>query len=423
MKHDVIVIGMGLSGLMAAKTAADHGLKTMVLAKGAGMLQAILGGIDLLGYYPEDNPEMLEEVQPGLENLIQRHPDHPYARVGLENIENSLKSFSGLFPSPGSGYTGTPGRNTILPTGIGSLRPTYLLPSSMSAGKDILSEPTLLVAFQEFGDFSAAYAARSFKALPQRNRDVTLRGESIALSSISNRGTFNPAALALQFEEEGFRKKLADKIRTLKKEETLVGFPAILGLKKAAEVRSDLEARIGAKIFELSILPPSIPGMRLFEAFKDYLRAKGVRIILGFEVGSAIRKNRRCQGVVLRAPVGEKVHESDSFVLATGGFFGGGLQAQGDRIVEPLFKLPVAQPGTKEDWFQYEFLGRKGHPLNRSGIRTNSRLNPVDENGEVILENLFLAGRILGHHDALREKSMGGVDIATGYKAIQNIVS
>jgi glycerol-3-phosphate dehydrogenase subunit B len=423
MKHDVLVIGMGLAGLMAAKTAADHGLKTMVLGKGAGLFQVLLGAVDLLGYYPEENPEMLEDVHAGLENLIQDHPDHPYARVGLEDIAKSLQSFSKLFDPSGYHYTGTPGRNTLLPTGIGSLKPSYLIPSTMSAGVDILSESTLLVGFREFGNFYAAYAARSFRRLGQKNGDVPIRGESIALSDISDRRTFSPAGLALQLEEEQFRKRLAEKIRSIRRGENRIGFPAVLGLKDAAKVKADLEGKIGATVFELPILPPSIPGMRLFEGFKDYLRAKGVRVILGFEVVSSMQKNGRCQGVVLKTPAGEKVHEAESFVLATGGFFGGGLRAEGDRIVEPLFQLPVAQPGAKEDWFRYEFLGRKGHPINRSGVRTNARLNPLDENGKVPLENLFVAGRILGHHDAMREKSLAGVDIATGYKAVRNLIS
>jgi glycerol-3-phosphate dehydrogenase subunit B len=423
MKPDVIVIGIGLSGLMAAKTAADHGLKTMVLAKGAGIFQVLMGGVDLLGYYPEEKPVMLEYVHPGLEDLIRAHPDHPYARVGLEDIEKSLKSFSGLFDPQGYRYTGTPGRNALLPTGIGSLKPSYLAPSTMSAGADILSEPTLLVGFQEFGNFYAAYAAQNFRRLDPRNGGLSIRGESIALSDISEKKAFGPAALAVQLEEEEFRKKLAEKIRSIRKGENRVGFPAVLGVKNAEKVKADLEERIGARVFEVPILPPSIPGMRLFERFKDYLRAKGVHMILGFEVVSAIQKNGRCQGVVLKTPVGERVHEADSFVLAAGGFFGGGLRAQSGRIVEPLFELPVAQPGAKEDWFRYEFLGRKGHPINKSGVRTNGRLNPLDGSGRVLLENVFVAGRILGHHDAMREKSMGGVDIATGYKAVRNLVS
>jgi len=423
MKYDVIVIGMGLSGLMAAKTAADHGLKTMVLAKGAGILPVLGGEVDLLGYYPEGNPEMLEEIYPGLRELIQRHPDHPYSKVGVEDIEKSLHAFSALFDFNGYHYTGTPERNTPLPTGIGSVKPTYLLPSTMNVGKEIFWRPTLLVGFREFGNFSASYAARNFRVLLSAKGDLPIRGEVIPLFDILEKKVFTPAALALQFEKDEFRGKLAEKVKNLMRGEEQVGFPAVLGFKKVGKVMEDLEGRMGAKVFELPILPPSIPGMRLFEAFKDSLRTQGVHMTLGFEAVSARQKNGRCQSVALKTPSGEKIHEADAFVLATGGFFGGGLRGQGDRIVEPLFKLPVAQPLTKEDWFQYEFLGRRGHPLNKSGIRTNSRLNPLDENGKVILENLFLAGRILGHHDAMREKSMGGVDIATGYKAIRNLMS
>ncbi len=422
MKHDVIVMGTGLSGLMAAKTAADNGLKTMVLAKGLGMMHASMGGIDLLGYYPEDSTEMLENVRPALEKLIQDNPDHPYARVGLEDIENSLKAFSGLFDPKVYHYTGTPGKNAALPTGVGSLKPSYLIPSTMVAGKAIFSESTLLVGFHEFGNFYPAYAARSLKGFRRTMGDLTIRGESIAIADIADRNAFKPAALAIQFEADGFRRQLAERVRSLRQRESLIGFPAVLGLRNVERVRSDLELRIGARVFELPTLPPSVPGMRLFEIFKDRLRAKGVRMTVGFEAVSTIQKNGRCQGIVLKTPAGERVHEADSFVLATGGFFGGGLQAQGDRIVEPLFKLPVAQPETKADWFQYEFLGPKGHPINKAGILTNSRLNPVDEEGRVLLENLFVVGSILGHHDSMREKSSGGVDISTGYKAIWNLM-
>jgi len=361
-------------------------------------------------------------VRPALENLIQNHPDHPYAQVGLEDIENSLKAFAGLFDPQGYHYAGTPGRNTLLPTGVGSLKPAYLMPSTMSAGKDILSEPTLLIGFQEFGNFYAPYAARSFQRLPHGNGKLPIRGESITLSDIADGKASKASALARQFEEDGFREKVVEKIRNLMKGESLVGFPAVLGLKNAGKVKADLEARLGARVFELPILPPSIPGLRLFEVFKEYFRAKGVWMILGFEVGSPMRKNGKCQGVVLKTPAGEKVHEAHYFVLATGGFFGGGLQVQGDRIVEPLFETAVAQPDSPGEWFQDEFLGPKGHPINKSGVRTNSRLNPLDENGKVLLENLFAAGMILGHHDALREKSMGGVDVATGYKVIRNLL-
>lgn len=112
---------------------------------------------------------------------------------------------------------------------------------------------------------------------------------------------------------------MAKRIKNIKKGKKLVAFPAVMGLRDAEKVRLDIEARIGSQVFGLSILPPSIPGMRLFEIFRKKLQAKGVRMTLGFEATSTIQKNRRCHEVILNTPSGERIHEADSFVLATGG--------------------------------------------------------------------------------------------------------
>jgi glycerol-3-phosphate dehydrogenase subunit B len=422
MKYDVIIIGAGLSGLMAAKTAAEKGLKVLVLAKGMGMVHSFWGGIDLLGYYPEESRTMLEDLRSGLENLTRDNPTHPYAKVGLEDVQRSLDAFSDLFDSKGYHYTRESWRNILLPTGFGSLRPAHMVPSTMIPGSTLLSEATLLVGFHEFGNFFPAYAAKNLQAHITKARDMNIRGASIGISDIAGRTAFKAGPLALQFEDDAFRAAVANRIKKIKGEENLIAFAAVLGLKNAQDVKSDLEARIGARVFELPILPPSIPGMRVFDTFQKELRGLRVRMTLGFEVGYAIFKNRHCQGVVLKTPAGERVHHADAFVLATGRFLGGGLQEKNGRIVEPLFNLPVAQPKTKDHWFLDEFLGRKGHPINRSGIMTNSRLNPVDGNGKTLFENLYVVGSLLGHHDSLREKSAGGVDISTGYRAIRNLI-
>lgn len=53
----------------------------------------------------------------------------------------------------------------------------------------------------------------------------------------------------------------------------------------------------------------------------------------------------------------------------------------------------------------------------RVGVRVNKQLQPVDEDGGVLLENVFCAGRILAGYDPFIEGSGAGVAIATGYKA------
>ena len=421
MKYDVLVVGAGLSGFMAAKTAAEAGLSTVLLGKGMGAIQVLAGGIDLLGYYPENAVTARDDVRLALRKLIQERPDHPYARVGEQDIERAFGSFCDLFPPDGYHYAGEWDKNIMLPTAMGTMRPSCLVPSTMMAGREIVSESTLLIGFDEFVDFFPAYAARSLNQWG-KEKPLRVRGESIALSDISRRGSHKAAALAALFEDDAFREKVAGRICKLKKGERLIGFPAVMGLVRAETVRVDLEASLGAEVFELPTLPPSIPGIRLFEMLKGRFRSAGVPVHLGFEVVSAIHKNRRCTGVVLKTPSGARSFESDWFVLATGGLLGGGLRVENGRIVEPLFGLPVGQPEDRDGWFRDTLFSEKGHPIHRAGIRTNSRLNPVDDTDRVLVENLFVVGSLLGHHDAWHEQSGSGVAVTTGFKAIRNLM-
>jgi anaerobic glycerol-3-phosphate dehydrogenase len=52
MFYDVIVIGAGLAGLMAAEAAQSQGARVLILAKGMGSLPLMTGCIDGLGYFP-----------------------------------------------------------------------------------------------------------------------------------------------------------------------------------------------------------------------------------------------------------------------------------------------------------------------------------------------------------------------------------
>ena len=59
MFYDVIVIGAGLSGLMAAEAAQSQGARVLLLAKGMGSLPLTTGCIDGLGYFPSISKSLL----------------------------------------------------------------------------------------------------------------------------------------------------------------------------------------------------------------------------------------------------------------------------------------------------------------------------------------------------------------------------
>jgi glycerol-3-phosphate dehydrogenase subunit B len=419
MKHyDVIVIGMGLAGMMAAKTAAEGGKNALLIGKGIGTAHTYTGCIDVLGYYPTESSAPVENPLESLSRLIEEIPNHPYARVGVSDIRKALASFLDLFAEQDYTYLSRGEENAITLTPLGSTRGTYLFPSTMEWGGIADERDVLVVGFDGLKDFYSAYVAHNINSLRKEERfSFEARSISLPLSELSRRKTAPSSVLARLFEGEGFRDKIAEAIRAERKGDERVAFPAVLGVERPQEVRRELEEKLGTTVFEIPTLPPSVPGFRLFQAFKRDLQAKGATIIMGFSAVKALIRDGRCVQVTVSSPPIEKTYSAEVYVLATGSFFGGGLEVKGDRVVEPLFDLPVYQPVSRENWFKDRFFSDEAHPIESFGIMVDERLNPIDEEGRVVVKNLHAAGSILSHCDALREKSGGGVTLSTGYKS------
>ena len=130
MKSDVIVIGSGMAGLIAAAAAAQRGKKTTLLSKGAGTL--VIGGgiVDILGY-TEAGKAILS---PGAA-VEQAQEAHPYAKLGLENVKQAAKFLQEICEQEGYAYVGDLEHNQWVPTAAGTLKPTCLVPRTMDASR------------------------------------------------------------------------------------------------------------------------------------------------------------------------------------------------------------------------------------------------------------------------------------------------
>ena len=400
MHFDLIIIGMGLAGLMAAKRAVESGLKVLIIGKGMGSLCLFSNTIDVLGAVA---PAM--KMGEGLSRWIEGHPQHPYSFAGLETIHEALFSFVSLFPPPYS-FQSEEGANSVVLTGAGTFRPTYLIPSTMIAGSRLEPGQTLIVGFRGFKDFYARYVAHGLKA----------RGVSLELVE-SLRKEVTASGLARLLENPSVRERIGREIKAQSRNSTRIGLPAILGLRDPMEIKKDLERIIGAEVFEIPTLPPSIPGNRIFARLKEWLIRNGTTWLLGHFVSRATVSRKRCELIHVSNPPVQTSYSADRFILATGRFIEGGLTATRERIVEPILDLPVSQPRSREEWFEKSYFS--DHLIHRSGVLTDSRLRPVDERGNVILDNVWIAGSILAHHDSVAEKSREGIEIATGYWAAQ----
>ena len=398
MHYDLIVIGMGLSGLMAAKTAVEAGQKVLIVGKGMGCLCLFSNSIDVLGQLPKT-------MQDGLSQWIKNHPEHPYSKVGIERIEESLSSFLSLFPPPYS-FQIIDNMNCLLPTGAGTLRPTYLIPMTMTEGASLAKGNTLIVGFKGFKDFYARYVADQMKC----------RGITLSLPDVLH-GELSATALARLMGKTSFRENIGREIKKQLHGETRIGFPAVLGMHDPVQIKGDLEEIMGAKVFEIPTLPPSIPGKRIFDRFKEWLIQKGVTFLLGYSVSKTIVKRKRCEGIQVFRPPVSTTYAAGRYILTTGRFIGGGLEADTEKVFESIFNLPVYQANSREEWFEKKFFTVPPHPIHRAGILTDLSFRPVGERGDLILENLWVAGSILAHHHSIDEKSREGIEIATGYAA------
>ena len=413
MQIDVLVIGAGLAGLTAGWQAAVRGRRVRVITKGWGATHWHAGCIDVLGYHPPDSPLPVESPAAGVTQLIGEQPHHPYARAGVEALDGVLRALQALCLEAGYSLHGSLERNWLLPSAVGAVRPTCLAPETMIAGDLRRRDPMLLVGFQPFMDFYPALAADNLSAQGLLARDVTLD-----LPRPEQRRLVNATNLARLFETPDFRAEVADALKPQLGDAARVGFPAVLGAQDAPAVQRDLQERLEREVFEIPVLPPSVPGMRLHHILVAAIERAGGHVLEGMEAVAVEAGDGRVTGVWTEAAARRKAHRAAQFVLATGGILGDGIVAdQYGALREVVFGLPLAAVPGREDWFAPEFFAPAGHPIYRAGVEVDERLQPVDAGGHVVYQNLRAAGSTLAHCDTVRERSFEGVALATGFAA------
>src|SRR5206468_10679046 len=111
--------------------------------------------------------------------------------------------------------------------------------------------------------------------------------------------------------------------------------------------------RLGRPVFEIPTLPPSVPGMRLFEILRAALRGAGGRLVLGSEVVGVERAGGRVAGVRATAAGSERRYLADWFVHAGGGFASGAIELDSHWITrDRVLGLPLrGAPGPVEPRF------------------------------------------------------------------------
>jgi glycerol-3-phosphate dehydrogenase subunit B len=426
MNTDLLVIGAGLSGLMAACTAAQAGLRVQVVAKGLGSMHWAAGTVDVLGYGADEPARPVKQPLEAIQTLSATQPDHPYTLLGAHQVQAALAEFTTLAAEMGLPYGAgkTAGENLLLPSAVGALRPTFLAPQAQLAGDAGRTDPMLIVGFHGLRDFYPELIAENLA-----KQGLQARAAFLPLELLADKGDRNNVQLALALDDRARRAKLGGELKRLARPGERIGLPAILGMDEHSAALADLSAAAGAPIFEIPTLPPSVPGMRLFKALRARLWGMGVRVDAGME---AIGANTmpavngtagRVQWIETATSSRPLKIQAKSYLLATGGILGGGFSSDHTgHVWEPVFGLPLTVPQHRYQWFRPEFMNPAGHPVFNGGVAVDGRMQPVDAAGKVVYGNLWAAGGTLASVDPIQQHSLEGIAIATGVAAAKAIV-
>jgi len=409
LHFDAVVIGAGTAGLTAATRLAEGGARVCVLAKGIGSTHLAPGTVDVLGYAPD----RVEEPARALSELAAARPDHPYALMGVESVAPALQWFAERIaegPQPGYRYVGDLERNHLLPTALGVLRPSALVPETMAEGDMRVHEPVCIVGTRVLRDFHATLCAANLQA-------AGIAARAIEIELDLDRADANALGLARRFDDPEFRAAFAAQVTPLLHGDERVGLPAVLGLRDPHGAWADLQRRLGRGVFEIPTLPPSVPGMRAFEALRAGLRGAGGRLILGAEVVGADREGGRISAVRTHAAGHDVLYHARWFVLATGGFASGAITLGSDWVTrETVLGLPLrGAPAPGERRFVGEYLAEQ--PMARVGVAVDGALRAEG------VENVLVAGAALPGAVPWREGSGEGLALASGHRAAEVVLA
>ena len=437
-KFDILVIGAGAAGVMAALVAADAGASVGVLARGCGATAQSPGVVDVCGRF--SNGAAVSDPLTGVRELIQTQGCHPYALLGSKEsqapadpagravfaLTRALERFRRAMEAQGLPYAGEPTRNRCVATVLGTIKTTCLVPTTADLDLAELGDGRLVVVgLRGYHDLDPFFVARSLATLVPHQMGTKARlhaeGVVIDLPGLRSRPTWTATEIAYALDDPAMYTELEralDAVASRHPGAALL-LPPVLGYKRGVATVERLRHHLGVPVAEVLPNPHSVPGQRLQRALLRALRDAGVQVRLGVAALQLAVRDGRCRRVVARAERAEEVYIAEAFVLASGDLVGGGLVAHDGWIVEPLTGARVAHLQA-EGLVRPQFLAPEGHALVTAGLSVDDRLRPLGDDGQPLAENLFVAGAVIGGADRDREGSGMGVAIGTGYVAGQH---
>ncbi len=435
MEADVIVIGGGMAGTVAALRAAESGADVLLLRKGQGATAMSSGAFDIAGpndFLPFDPWDSIPSIEEQLRQILRARPLHPYSiiaggRDGLVDLRARLDEATGFVQRklPSLRLAGNDGRNMALPSVFGTVKLCAMAPASMSGGNLLeMREANLaLVGIGGLMLFQPHVCKQVIEKCCSLHSPRTVSNVDVIEMSVPRALEALPSApfeIAHHLDDPGAAEEFAKKLApSAPSDATHICFPPILGLRNHSRTYDIFSNILKSRVFEMISPSFSVPGYRLQQALEAALRESKVRVVTSGVTG-AERDGRNVRNLLLEDSRSKRTASAKNYIVASGKFSAGGLVA-GDYPEEPIFELPLfSQDKRVDNKFLQDLLSWNvdGRQLFLScGLHIDKSLRPLDRFGEPAYENLFAAGSILGEYDYIIDKCGMGIAMLSGYLA------
>ncbi len=388
---DVLVIGGGMAGSIAATVAARRGLSVTLLRKGYGATALSSGVIDL--------PAM----------------------TGLPIIawQEAIRFFLQAAAATGYLYLGEADAHVRLLTANGAVKRTHLYPATTAAGAlDAWAEERILfVGIRGLAECNAAFVARAARQYAaELGLTCQIDAAEIDFPGVRHRYNITGFELAQLLDNAEQAARFADAVAAAAGSATRVALPPVMGVERSAQALAAVQSACRCPCFELVSGLPSLLGLRLQHTLRRMLPPQ-VWVLHGEAVGITARDGR-IQHV--RAVDQEREHDliPRYVVLATGKFIGGGI-GHDRRLRERVLDLPLWLEGRPLVDQPLRDLSRAAfaemQPFMRVGLRVDAAWRPLRHDGHAAYKNLHAAGAIL--QDEGRDECWGalGAALIEGY--------
>lgn len=413
MKFDTIIIGGGLSGLACGISLAEKGQKCAIISTGQSALHFCSGSFDLLGYV---NGFDVETPEATMANVIPQ--GHPYASVGVTNVIELAKSVPALFERAGIKVNGSVEHNHYRVTPMGIMKPTWLSLDDFTVINEKNRLPWSKVSIQNiagFLDFHTSFVADNFEKM-----GVAVKISAFTLPEFdkirTNPSEMRSANIAKVFENEDAVRRAADLINRAAGDAEAVALPAVFGLYSDNAVKV-LKENVKLPICFIPVIPPSVPGIRTQILMRKRFQELGGAYLLGDTVKSGEVKGGKVLSVST-ANLEDAKLEADNFVLASGSFFSHGIEAEPNKIVEPIFGADVKASGDRDEWYNRDLFQEQ--PYMTFGVKIDNEFHATIDGKSI--SNLYVAGAILSSFNPVKEASGAGVSLITALH-VANIIS